>query len=277
MSQNPLYFYGLLEMLLVLLALAGYWYWHLYKIRKRLDTAWQAFEEIVEYQRRNLAHSGNNALVNEASCYLDVLEKLAADEPPGSTENWQALWKALVRPATKIEEKAPVGDTGHSGPEWRDMDTMLEQQSEQIANLTSYKTHIESLLRGKFDHIQQSNQELMSSVRHLMGGQTDVRGLLDIIARMEENSENLQAMVGEMEKAKRLAEPQLEALTRDNQRLRAETGRSRTQIRDLTEQKQLCEAKIAELAKKIDQCMQTYNLLQRRYESLQHDYLQLLK
>lgn len=59
--------------------------------------------------------------------------------------------------------------------------------------------------------------------------------------------------------------------------MRAETARKHAQIRDLTEEKQLCDAKIAELSKKIEQRTQMYNQIQRRYEDLQRDYLQLLK
>ncbi|WP_054774939.1 hypothetical protein [Methylogaea oryzae] len=277
MSQNPLLFYGLLEVLVIVLPLAGFWFWRLRQLRRQLNRAWETFEEIVEYHRYNLAHCGNDAFVNDASCYLDALEQLAEEEPPGTAESWQALWKELVRPATKPEDKTPPAELAQPSQELQDVEAVLDQQSRQIAELTAYKNHLVQLLRGKFEHIQHSNQELLSSVRHLMGGESDVRGLLEIIARLEENSENLQAMVGELEKAKMLVEPHLDALTRDNHRLRAETARKHAQIRDLTEEKQLCDAKIAELSKKIEQRTQMYNQIQRRYEDLQRDYLQLLK
>ncbi|TAN49771.1 MAG: hypothetical protein EPN21_10650 [Methylococcaceae bacterium] len=277
MSLNPLLFYGLLEVLLVLLVLSGFWYWRWRQLRLRLELAWRAFDAIAEFHRRDLAQSGKNTWIIDATGYLDVLENLAAEEPPGSVESWQALWSELARPAIDAEEKTPSTEAGQPDPELQNMDAMLDQQSRQIADLTTYKNHLIPLLRGKFESMQRFNQELLSNVRHLSGGPSEVRGLQDIIARLEENSEHLQAMLSELEKAKMLAEPPLEALARDNHRLREETARNRAQIRGLKEQQPLCEAKIAELTRKIEQCTQRYNQFQRRYEDLQRDYLQLLK
>lgn len=277
MSLNPLLFYGLLETLLVLLVLSGFWYWRWRRLHLRLELAWRAFDEIAECHRRDLAQSGKNTWIIDAAGYLDVLESLAAEEPPGSVESWRALWSELVRPVIQAEEKTPSSEAGQPEQELQSMDALLDEQSRRIADLIIYKNQLIQLLRGKCESMQHSNQALLSSVRDLKGGPSDVRSLQDIIVRMEDNGEHAQAMLSDLEKAKMLAEPQLEALARDNHRLREETARNRARNRDLKEQKHLCEAKIAELVRKIEQCTQRYNQFQRRYEDLQRDYLQLLK
>lgn len=277
MPQNPLLFYGLLEISFIFLLLSGFYYWQLRKLRTQLDEAWRVFGATIEQHRPNLARSANQALADDADGYLNALEDLADEAPPGTAESWQRLWQALMRPWVKPENPAQDGEKLQSAAEQQDMEAMLEQQSRQIAELTYYKNHLVQLLHGKFEHMQHSHQDLLANTRHLAAGQVDMHGLPDIIARIEENGENIQMMAGEFEKAKMWLDPYLEELNNDNRRLMAENRRNHAKIRDLAEQTQLSEAKIRELAKKVEQRTQAYNQLQRRYEDLQRDYLQLLK
>lgn len=285
MGQNTLLFYGLLELVVILLPLASWWHWRLNKTQRRLEDVWKTFGKLLKRHRRAVA-DGSKIPSDVMNAYLDALERLAEEEPPGTPESWQALWQELLRPPPSavpapteavVDPATPPEEDLRAVKELQDVEELLAQQSQQFTALTDYKINLLKLLQGKFSHIQDSNQELLCYVqRQVSDKKGDMHGLLDIVARLEQNNEHLHGMLDGLEKEKSQPDPNLEALYRENYRLRTATTRNIAQARDLQEQKLLWQRKSTELARKLEQRIQAYNVLYRRYDNLRQDYLRMI-
>ncbi|TAN53877.1 MAG: hypothetical protein EPN21_00240 [Methylococcaceae bacterium] len=278
MSQSTLLLYGLLELVVILLPLAAWWYWRLSKTERRLQEVWKAFDRFLKEHRR--ATLKDKAAANVSGGCLDILERLADEPPPGNLESWQVLWQELLHPpsvaAPLAVEPALAAEDPQTLKELQAVEDLLAQQNQQITALTDYKSNLLRVMQGKFSHIQDSNQELLSYVQRQMGDKSEMKGLRDVMVRLEENSGNIRGMLEGLEKEQAQPDPYLETLQRENSHLRAATARNIAQTRDLQEQKLLWQRKSSEVAKKLEQRNQAYNLLYRRYESLRHDYLRLI-
>jgi hypothetical protein len=281
MTSNSLLVYGLLEIVVILLPLAGWWYWRLATLQKRLEKFWKAFDKQARHYRRTLAGGNGKPLVARRAC-LEALERLAEDPPPGEQEHWQALWEAVMRvPADNAQplvlelDASQLAQDQQSLRELQDVEALLAQQNQQITQLTDYKTNLLRVLQGKFSHIQDSSQELLTQIKQQMAME-DRRDFSGIVARLEEHSAHILGMLRGLEKEQSSCDPQLAILYKENLSLRAATSRNIAQMRDMQEQKLLWQSKSSELAKKLEQKRDSYNRLYRRYESLRRDYLHLI-
>jgi hypothetical protein len=277
MHQNPLIFYGLVELSFILVSLAGFCYWKLRELHKRMDASWGVLAEVAENCRGNIQRHGNQVLIDATSGFLDALDNLVVEKPPGTAKSWRRLREAALQYPMAVEGDPYGQQQMLFTAEQRDLDEMMQQQCLRIDALVHCKNQLLQILHDRFKTVQHTNDELMSGMQRISQHPAEANELRDMAARLQASSENLQAVFDELGQAKMLFESHLEALGKSNHRLRVSNELNRAKIHDLIKQKELGDAKIVKLRIKLEQCVQNGNKLQCRYEELQKYYLKLLK